>query len=450
MKNARTGLSKSTKSLVLGAALTACLAGTASAANEFIRLGSPFNGPGSNQDGCFLSGFRNGLYGIRVSDDGKVVAGISYLNVQSIGGAPIIAFRWTREEGATTITPLLDIIYDGVVGLSADGDQIFGSNWRWTKQGGYESLEDLLPPGPIEFGYIFGASSDGQTLAGVAGSYFDFTTLDAFRLPLSSGVRQTLPRVDEYPSGAFLFNTISGDGSVVAGSVADRRVDADNIGLPQVYAGVVWAPGETIIVAPFSSESFVNDLSFDGSVAVGSMKMGSFNAFPFRWTRQGGAQILPGTADLLRNGDSAEGRAVSADGSVIVGTRTVFGEADSKALYYDEVRGLRDFDELLATELGLGEEIEGWKLVSLWDVSADGRTVVGTGINPEGCTEAFLVTIDPRCPSDVNIDGEVDFLDFLAFFNCFDEGLACGNIDRQGDIDFLDFLAFFNGFDTGC
>ena len=36
----------------------------------------------------------------------------------------------------------------------------------------------------------------------------------------------------------------------------------------------------------------------------------------------------------------------------------------------------------------------GWTLLEASGVSADGRTIVGTGINPDGNREAWMVTLD--------------------------------------------------------
>jgi hypothetical protein len=54
------------------------------------------------------------------------------------------------------------------------------------------------------------------------------------------------------------------------------------------------------------------------------------------------------------------------------------------------------------------------------------------------------------CPADLTGEGDVDFGDFLAFFNCYDQGDVCAEIDGSSGIDFGDFLAFFNSYDAGC
>jgi hypothetical protein len=54
------------------------------------------------------------------------------------------------------------------------------------------------------------------------------------------------------------------------------------------------------------------------------------------------------------------------------------------------------------------------------------------------------------CLADIDNSQEVDFGDFLAFFNCYDQGDVCAEIDGSSGIDFGDFLAFFNSYDAGC
>jgi hypothetical protein len=68
---------------------------------------------------------------------------------------------------------------------------------------------------------------------------------------------------------------------------------------------------------------------------------------------------------------------------------------------------------------------------------------------PCGGARGWGVTLR-RCRGDVNCDGAVDFSDFLAFFNCFDAGDACGDLDGTPGVGFEDFLVFMGAFDAGC
>jgi hypothetical protein len=67
-----------------------------------------------------------------------------------------------------------------------------------------------------------------------------------------------------------------------------------------------------------------------------------------------------------------------------------------------------------------------------------------------GILNAFEASRSAVCAGDLNGNGEVEFLDFLFFFNCFDQAVPCGDLSGDGTVDFFDFLQFFNVFDTPC
>jgi alpha-amylase len=76
-------------------------------------------------------------------------------------------------------------------------------------------------------------------------------------------------------------------------------------------------------------------------------------------------------------------------------------------------------------------------------------TIVGREESLRTTVKNYTIFVD-LCPSDINDDGEIDFGDFLAFFNCYDTEDACADIDENPGVDFGDFLSFFNGYDSGC
>jgi hypothetical protein len=63
----------------------------------------------------------------------------------------------------------------------------------------------------------------------------------------------------------------------------------------------------------------------------------------------------------------------------------------SAILSWTEAAGIFSLKELLAGE---GIDMTGWSLEYAAEVSADGWTIVGWGINPEGDTEAWKITLD--------------------------------------------------------
>ena len=79
----------------------------------------------------------------------------------------------------------------------------------------------------------------------------------------------------------------------------------------------------------------------------------------------------------------------SFDGSVIVGeSASAFGV---EAFIWTPSTGMRALKDLLETEYGL--DLTGWTLTSARGISADGRTIVGEGINPLGFDEAWIATV---------------------------------------------------------
>jgi hypothetical protein len=68
--------------------------------------------------------------------------------------------------------------------------------------------------------------------------------------------------------------------------------------------------------------------------------------------------------------------------------------------------------ELLLAE-GIDMNAMGWTLDNPRGVSANGRVIIGTGINPSGLPEALLIEL--LVPGDFDQDGDSDGADFLAW-----------------------------------
>ena len=133
------------------------------------------------------------------------------------------------------------------------------------------------------------------------------------------------------------------------------------------------------------SGSVVSGVSADGSVVVGSGNSAS-GSEAFRWTQAGG---MVGLGDLPGGGFISQAYGVSADGSVVVGIGN--STSGGEAFIWDEANGMKSLESILIAQSVGG--IEGWSLRHAYDISADGRTIVGYGINPSGDTEAFIATI---------------------------------------------------------
>jgi probable HAF family extracellular repeat protein len=162
-----------------------------------------------------------------------------------------------------------------------------------------------------------------------------------------------------------------------------------------------------------SVASGANDVSANGLVVVGSSDSMSGNE-AFRWTHSGG---MVGLGDLAGGHFISTAFAASADGATVVGQ----GDSASgyEAFFWDASHRMRSLKEVLIDDFGLGARLAGWTLTSANDISADGQFIVGSGVNPNGNTEAWLARLAfaSMLPGDFNHDGTVDAADYVVWRN---------------------------------
>jgi probable HAF family extracellular repeat protein len=175
---------------------------------------------------------------------------------------------------------------------------------------------------------------------------------------------------------------VSADGSVIVGagfsSVSGSRREAFR-----------WTESDGMVglgnLGNF--DSVATAVSADGSVIVGYSRNAANAEEAFRWTESGGMVSL---GDLPGQGFRSQANAVSADGSVVVGDSADdpirYGTNDH-AFIWDEMNGIQNLKKVL---LDKGLDLSGWELFSATGVSADGRTVVGFGVNPAGDPEGWI------------------------------------------------------------
>ena len=58
---------------------------------------------------------------------------------------------------------------------------------------------------------------------------------------------------------------------------------------------------------------------------------------------------------------------------------------------WDAQGHIRRLDDLMTTEWGI--DVEGWTITAATAISGDGQTIAGYGINPDGQTQGFVVTV---------------------------------------------------------
>jgi uncharacterized membrane protein len=81
-----------------------------------------------------------------------------------------------------------------------------------------------------------------------------------------------------------------------------------------------------------------------------------------------------------------EAHDVSDDGAVIVGQQAIDGNDD--AFVWTEESGVVSLKGLFVDKFGLSDPVAEWQLISATGVSADGKTIVGMGRNPEANAKA--------------------------------------------------------------
>jgi probable HAF family extracellular repeat protein len=367
-----------------------------------------------------------GLFGLNrsrahdVSADGTVVVGIA--DAQFFGQYEL--FRWTPQGSA-----LVRAWAEATASISADGQVIVGATpaangpdaIRVAPMGVAQVLGDL--PGRT---HTFGedVSANGDVVVGFSGSVLG---AEAFRWTQATGMVGLggLPGRGNIRSLAY---GTSADGSVVVGAASEPFA-----GYPFRWTAETGLVKLMLPATAIGGEA--RSVSANGSIIVGQIGIpaspGSqdIRREAFRWTAATGAIGL---------GDLAGGRIqsiafdTSADGSVIVGRGETFFDEDrdppvtEAAFYWTAESGMLNLQDLLVS-LG-ATNLDGWQLVEAESVSADGLTIVGSGLH-NGRTEGWVATIPE--PSTIALAA-------LSVASCVTLVLLCQYRHRQGNAASMD------------
>ncbi len=401
--------------------------------------------------------------GYGVSADGATAVGSSLMS-GGIGGisAP---FAWTQPSG------MYDVYGNGAASstaaaASASGSAIVG----WADFGafsplgvqafinngnGVQLLGDFASnPNGVPRSFARAVNADGNVLVGDGLSSHG---TEAFIYRVSIGERTGLGALSPTNFSSWAYG-VSGKGSIVVGASysAANELQAFRWTSAGGMVGLGFLASPTTLARWSRAEA----ISADGSTIIGECRSNnSQNGLEaFRWTQAGG---MVGLGDLSGGSFQSFAYACSADGSVIVGMATIdgpvgpFGGGSApRAFIWDQQHGIRDLQDLLLTE---GAPIAGWKLTEARGLSADGRTIVGTGTDPNGNTQAWIATL-PATACYANCDTSsvppiLNINDFQCFTNRFaaaDPYANCDGSTSPPTLNVNDFQCFLNRFAAGC
>ena len=303
-----------------------------------------------------------------ISGDGSVVVGYSNASGAQTGKR---AFRWTSSVGMTALPVIPDRDLDyAATAVSSDGAMIVG-NWGTRPFLSTASGMTLLPNPPNLSGIqATGISANGDTIAGFASVG---GTVHAVMWTSQGGIG-----LGDLPGGETrsVARGVSANGKVIVGYgwTATRR------------EAFRWTSADGMVglgVLPDATFSIATATSSDGSVVVGRSGGGSHTTPQvFRWTSSSG-MVAIGSAFLSPFHFPTVD--VSSDGNTIV------GRSPTGAFLWTPTLGMVDLKDYLVRRGVNG--LEEWTLNEARAVSYDGLSIVGSGTNPAGDTEAWLVTI---------------------------------------------------------
>jgi probable HAF family extracellular repeat protein len=341
-------------------------------------LAASFRGVGDLSGGNFLS------VATGVSGDGKVVVGYSS---SARSGTSYEAFRWTATNGTTALGDLPGGSFSSFANaVSSDGLVVVGSSsssngteaFRWTQATGMAGLGDL--PGGSVVSFANAVSANGQVVTGESSSTLSGTTRqEAFRWTSTNG----MVGLGDLPGGTFDSHAyaLSADGTVIVGySISSNGNEAfrwtTTNGMTPLgdFAGGLF-------------NSIAYGVSADGAIVVGYGYTATTSHEAFRWSASSGLAPL----GFVPCDPQSIARAVSGDGSIVVGDpQTAQGDC---VFIWDPSHGIRRLREVLINDYGM--DLTGWTLRQALAVSADGKTIVGYGINPSGQTEGWIADLHP-------------------------------------------------------
>lgn len=366
-------------------------------------------------------------YGASMSDDGSVVIGGGFGLDGNFSG-----FRWTAEAGVAWFERPANAS-DDVWRASADGSIVVGYRRikdEPTKVGTWDAdgvFSELTLPAELDRLSSFHAvdlAGDGRVVMAMG----KLPNQNNIPLVYVDGEFQQIQGAEGFSPQA-----ITGDGRVLlveewegyriqrvllldreSGEVQDVLFD----GPEEVLADSMSDNGRWVVArASRGEEPPIQRNLLLWSEETGAIEVAEF-AYPsiFPWSVSNAGQIV--------------GYSTDPDGQ-------------SWAYIVDQQHGARLLDEVLAQDFGLADELEGWRLEQAYEITSDGRYIVGHGSSPRFDQEGYRadLSIEDWIPGDANFDGAVDLFDFNVVKTHFGSGVwrTEGDFNDDDAVDLVDF-----------
>jgi autotransporter-associated beta strand protein/probable HAF family extracellular repeat protein len=314
-----------------------------------------------------------------VSADGLVVVGDIRPTGAASGGSQ--AFRWTTSTGLIGIGFLPGKDSSAALGVNADGSVIVGNSNLLNSGTASNPFRWTSSTGMVSIinsnSSASAVSADGAVVVGVAGSGVISTNPQGFRWTPSTGMIGL-----GFPPGAIASDAsgVNGDGSVVVGTgYSPGNAQAFRWTASTGAQGLGFLPGG-------ATTSYGRAVSSDGSAVVGYSQWPSNQTEAFRWkasTGMVGLGYLPGDNFSIA-------MAVNSDGSVVVGAGTVGTSSLFRAFRWTADTGMQSVYDMLAAN---GVKFSMWSDMVATGVSADGTVIVGNGRDAAGNYEGWIARI---------------------------------------------------------
>jgi probable HAF family extracellular repeat protein len=331
-----------------------------------------------------------------VSDDGSVVTGFSYSQPGSSGYE---AFRWTDSANMEGLG-YVDSTQSRSRGtdISADGEVIVGwsglpgaESFRWSESIGIQGIGDI--PGGLFGSVSEGVSADGSVIVGYG---YSTSSPEAYRWTESGGFNG----LGDFDGGVYQSQatSVSRNGDTIVGwgttDVARESFRWTGTGGLELLEGLP------------RGHSIANDVSDDGRIIVGQGGSAT-NGEAFLWEQDVG---WVGLGDLAGGGHSSVASTITGNGLIVGGSSIT--DIGREAFVWDSLHGMLSLTDVLTEDFDL--DLTGWILNHVFDISIDGRYLVGYGSNPDGNTEGWLVRLDQ--PVFMSVSEPSTFLLFIPSF----------------------------------